>query len=328
MSGAVVAITGVTGFVGSGLARALVDAGYGVRGVVRPSSDRSRLVDLPLTYFAADVTDADSLRGAFAGADFVVHAAGMLGQAGVPEAAYHRLHVAGTRIVLAEAMRMDPPPRVLYVSSPGVLGPITGPPADETTPPAPSNPYERSKAAAEQVALRFAADGLPLVIARPEFIYGPGDTHVLGLFRAVQRGLFFYVGSGDYVCHPTFVSDAVDGMMHCLENGRCGQIYHITGPQPVTFRRLAEAIAAALDVRPPWLTVPKPIVWMGAAVLEVLGRVVGMAPPLTRTGVAFFSEDRCFSWQKAHEELDYVPQVGLEEGIRKAVTWYRENGYL
>ena len=63
-------------------------------------------------------------------------------------------------------------------------GPIF--PLEEDAAPAPTTAYERSKAEAERVALEFARRGLDVVLARPGFIYGPGDRHVLGLFRAIQ----------------------------------------------------------------------------------------------------------------------------------------------
>jgi nucleoside-diphosphate-sugar epimerase len=169
---------------------------------------------------------------------------------------------------------------------------------------------------------------MPIVIARPEFIYGPGDEHVLGLFQAVKRGIFFYVGSGQANCHPTYIDDAVDGMVRCLINGRVGQIYHITGPQPVTFKQLGEAIATALGVRPPWLKLPRPLALLAATALEGVGKLTGITPPLSRTGVAFFSEDRRFSWQKAHTELDYTPQFDLQTGVTATVRWYHEKGWM
>ncbi len=94
------------------------------------------------------------------------------------------------------------------------------------------------------------------------------------------------------------------------------------------FRELGSTIAEAIGVRPPWLQLPKPVVWSGAAALELVGKLIGIKPPLTRTGVAFFSEDRRFSWQKAHEELGYTPQFDLAEGVQRTVAWYREKGWL
>ena len=333
-----IGITGVTGFVGGALAVAMAAEGHEIVGVVRSTSEKkigcglvtkghSRInMDL-ISWREGDVTDPASLRGVFNGVDWLIHAAGMLGRAGVPDAEYFRLHEGGTANVLTEAER-GRVKRVLYVSSPGVLGPISGPPADESASLSPSNPYERSKAAAERVALKFAREGLPVVIARPEFIYGPGDLHVLGLFQAVSNGRFFTIDGGRHTCHPTYIDDAVAGMIAALKNGRVGDIYHIAGPEPVTFRELGETIAAALNVPVPHFNLPRWLAWLGAVGLELLFGAIGRQPPLSRTGVAFFSEDRRFSWQKAHLQLSYTPQFDLERGVAATVKWYREQGLL
>jgi nucleoside-diphosphate-sugar epimerase len=117
-------------------------------------------------------------------------------------------------------------------------------------------------------------------------------------------------------------------MLLALANGRPDQIYHITGPEPVTFRELGQTIAAALDVSPPRLNLPRWLAWLGAAGLEVAGGLLKKQPPLSRTGVAFFSENRRFSWQKAHDELGYTPQFDLQRGVVQTVAWYRENGLV
>ena len=334
-----VLLTGATGFVGGAVARRLAAEGVELHALTLPGSDRSRLAGVPVTFHSGDITAPAGLDALFDGATWIIHAAGMLGRAGVSETTYRRVNAEGTRHVLAaadaawRAGRTAADLRVLHVSSAGVLGPIrvaqaAGAHYDETSPLAPSNAYERSKALAEQYAAGFAAGGLPLVIARPEFIYGPGDVHVLGLFRAIRRGVFFYIGDGANTCHPTYVEDIVDGLLACLRRGAVGGVYHIAGPRPLPFRELAETIAAALDVPPPRRRVPVPLAWLGAAGLEAAGKLAGRAVPLSRTGVAFFSENRRSTYARAERELGFTPRVELPEGVARTVAWYRAQGLL
>ena len=321
-------VTGATGFVGGALCRALEQEGAEVHALARSSSARSTLNNVPVIWHEGDITEPQTLNGVFAGADWIIHAAGVLGRFGLAEQVYEQLNVEGTRNILEAALASGSRARVLHVSSPGVLGPTTGPGVAEDAPYLPGNAYERSKTRAEQVALDFARRGLDVVIARPGFIYGPGDRHVLGLFKAIRSGHFFYIDGGRHWCHPTFIADAVAGMLVCLSRGRPGEIYHIVGPAPVTFRELGKTIAAKLGVGPPWLSLPR---WLAAAIArgsEMVGPAVGRTPPLTRTGVAFFAEDRIFSRKKICDELGFTPQNDLAAGIAQTVGWYREHGWL
>ena len=321
-------ITGATGFVGGALASALAQRGAEIHALSRPTADRTSLGSLAVTWHEGDITEPRSLNGVLARADYVVHAAGKLGQAGVPEEVYRQVHVDGTRNIMAAALASPARPLVLHISSPGVLGPISGDVATEDAPCRPSNSYERSKASAEQVVHEFATRGLRVVIARPEFIYGPGDRHVFRLFHAVRNRRFFYIDSGRHFCHPTFIEDAVGGMLLCLSHGREGEVYHLAGPRPVTFRELGVTIAAGLGVSPPALSLPRWLALSGALGLEGLSRVAGRTPLLSRTAVAFFSEDRRFSWKKAHDELGYTPQYDFAAGTARTVAWYRHHGWL
>jgi len=326
-----VLVTGGTGFLGSALVRALVVRGDRVHVLVRPSSDRSRLAGLDVETVVGDVTAPETLPRAVEGVEVVYHLAGKLGQFGVPEKAYQRLHVEGTCNVL-RACAEQPPKRFVYCSSPGMLGAIAPgePLRAEDAPHRPVSIYERSKSAAERAALPLAAElGIPLVIARPEFIYGPGDRHVVGLFRAIQSGRFFYMGTGTCLCHPSYVDDVVAGLIACGGGrARPGEVYHICGPRPVTIRELAEAIARALDVRPPRLHLPVPLVRAGAWAAELVARVARIEPPLSLESVRFFTESRAFSIDKARCELGWSPQVDLDAGVRRAVAWYRAQGML
>jgi nucleoside-diphosphate-sugar epimerase len=324
-------VTGASGFIGGALVRALLARGERVRALVRASSDLWRLEGLEVEIVRGDVLSPASLSPALEGVETAYHLAGMLGRFGVPEEAYRRLHVEGTCHLL-RACAAQGAGRLVHCSSPGMLGALApgDPPHVEGAPHRPTGAYERSKSAAERAALPLAAElGLPLVVVRPEFVYGPGDTHVLGLFRAIQGGTFFYIGSGDCLCHPTYVDDAVAGLLACASpRARAGEVYHVCGPRPVTIHAWVTAIAAALEVRPPRLHVPVPLVRAGAWGAEIAGRLLGIEPPLSREGVRFFTQSRAFSTEKAQRELGWAPQVEVEEGARRAVAWYREEGML
>lgn len=320
-----VVVTGATGFVGSALAQALVKRGDEVVALARPTSDRSRLAETAVEWAMADVTEPDSLQGVFAGADAVIHSAGMLGQAGVADEVYMRLNVEGTRHVLAEAVAAGVG-RVLHVSSTGVIGPVGDEAAGEDAPLFPDTPYEKSKALAEDVVLGFVREqGVNGVIARPSFLYGPGDTHVLGLFKAIEKGQFFYIDGGKALCHPAFIEDAVQGMLLCLDHGRAGEIYHVTGERPVSFKEFGETVAQVLGVRPPWLNLPRPLAKLLINGLNTLCELVTIQPPLTRTAVSFFGDNRYYDWSKSADALGYRPCVDLPEGVERTIAWYRAN---
>jgi UDP-glucose 4-epimerase len=323
-----VLITGGTGFLGSHLVRALCQAGRPVRVLARPTSDLSRLGGLDVELALGDVLLPNTLSEALDGVAIVYHLAGMLGGARVPDAAYRDLHVNGTLNVLMVAQAAGVR-RFVYISSPGVLGPIRNPPADETWPHAPSNIYEATKSEGEKLALAFAQrTGLSLTVVRPEFVYGPGDTHVLGLFQAIQKRQFFFIGSGENHVHPTYVDDAVRGMMLCETDGCAVRVYQIAGPEPVTIRQLAMMVATTLGVAPPRLHVPRLLATAVAAGLELATVVVPFRPPLSRSAINFLTETRAFSTARAEAELGYVPQVPLSEGICRTVAWYQDQGLL
>ena len=322
-----VAVTGATGFLGAALCRALVGAGHEVVALLRPNSDQTRIADLTLTKRWADVTDSATLAPAIAGCDWLVHAAGRLGAFGISEEAYHQLHVEGTRNVLVAAQAANVQ-RVLYVSSPGVLGSTDGAALEESAEYNPTNRYERSKAEAEKVAREFTENGLLVIIVRPEFVYGPGDTHVLDLFKAVQNGRIFLIDGGKSYCHPTYIDDAVSGMMLALDKGEVGEIYHIAGHESLPMRDFLGHIAAAVGGKQPSLSLPSKMLKPVAAVAEKAGETVGIKPPLTPSAVDFFSTSYRFATQKARSELGYRPTTSIQDGLRWSVEWYREQGLL
>jgi nucleoside-diphosphate-sugar epimerase len=326
MSSGKVLVTGGTGFVGSNLVEALVDRKYDVRCLVREGSRTSLLKNLRVELVYGDIKDKASLPSALKDVTTVFHLAGILGKWGVPNQVYWDIHVTGTRLLLESCVERGVR-RFIYCSSAGVLGPIKKPPADESCAYAPSNAYEYAKAEAEKLVLSYK-EKLDVTIVRPEFIYGPKDKHVLGLFRSIKNRRFFIIGDGKALLHPTYIEDLNTGFILCLENHRSiGEVYLIVGERYVTVEDLVNIICQNLGQKTSWIHIPTWIAKVFAEVSEFVGKVLKFEPPLTYSKVKFFTENRAFTYSKAERDLRYKP-VKLADGIEKTIKWYYRNGYL
>ena len=323
-------IVGATGFIGSHVVKRLLSRGFHVRALVRNNGHQNHLVHKDVELIYGDVLDRNSLRNAADDVDLVYSVFGLLGLWGIPDHIYREINVYGVRNLLDACLGKNVK-QFIHVSSAGVLGPLSsGVIADETFPLNPSNIYETTKCEAEKEVVDFNRDhGIPFTIIRPEFVYGPGDSHVLGLFRSIRDKKFALIGKGESLLHPTYIDDLVQGIIQCTSNEKAvGQIYLMTGSRPYPVREIAQIISEELDVDLLKLDLPIPLALFLGRVLELSAKVIRFEPPLNRSRVKFFSQNRAFSFQKAHKELEYDPQVEFREGVKRTVKWYRDNKCL
>jgi dihydroflavonol-4-reductase len=327
-------VIGGTGFIGGCIADMLRRKDYEVCVTVR-SKDAPELKnpssDPQLKFLYGNVLDPDSIRGCLRGSDLVFGCFGLLGKWGLSDRDYWQTNVVGVANLL-KAISEAGIRQFIHLSSAGVLGPLAdGVIADESHRFNPSNIYETTKCEAEKEVHRYAGEHrIPFTIVRPEFVYGPGDMHVFGLFRAIQRKRFPLIGSGKSLLHPTYIDDLVQGILLCAGNQNAyGKTYLITGDRSVSVKHLGTTIARALNVPLLPVRLPKPVALAMAGICESLARILNHREPvLTRARVKFFSENRAFSNARAHRELGYVPRMGLDEGVRRTVSFYREKGLL
>ncbi len=323
-------VTGGTGFIGSHIVKYLLSRGFQVKVLVRGTSNSGRLADMDVELVYGDILEAGSLKKCCEDVDLVYSCVGILGEWGIPESTYWKVNTEGVRNLL-ESCPDSRIRRFMHISSAGVLGPLQdGVIADESFPYNPSNVYEQTKCEAEKIISNLCPKkDIPFTTIRPEFVYGPGDTHVLGLFKAIRQGKFVFIGNGESLLHPTYIDDLIYGVHLCTANENAkGQIYLITGDKPIEVKDLAEAIAEELGVPQPSLKIPLPIAHLGANVMEWTAKLIKFDPLLTDSRVRFFTENRAFSSEKARVELGYTPQVELREGVRRTVKWYQESNYL
>ncbi len=324
-----VALTGASGYTGQYLLRALRSRGDRVTVLVRPQSVTTALTDLASRVVQGDLRDEAAIETLVEGAEGVLHVAAVYRTAGHPDSYYREVNVEGSRRLFEAALRYGVG-RFVHTSTVGVHGHIAHPPADEDAPYSPGDIYQETKAEADRLALAFHRErGLPVAIVRPGAIYGPGETRLLKLFRAIARGRYAIVGTGRTFYHPVFIDDLVQGFLLALDHPRAaGEAFIIAGPRYVSQRELADTVAHHTGGRVWPFRIPATPLIVAGSLCEALCVPLGIEPPLHRRRTEFWVKSRAFSTDKARRVLGYAPQVDWDEGVRQTVAAYREAGWL
>lgn len=324
-----VALTGASGYTGGRLLAALRARGDEVSALVRTRSASDALRTSGARLIEGDLSDRSALERLLEGTRAVVHVAAVYRTAGHPDSYYRDVNVGGTERLLEAAARRGIQ-RFVHTSTVGVHGHVDSPPADETAPLAPGDIYQQTKAEAEALALSYhRTRGVPVAVVRPGAIYGPGETRLLKLFRAIARGRYAVVGSGRSFYHPVFIDDLVAGFLLALDRPEAvGEAFLIAGPRYVSQDELAALIARATGGRVLPFHLPAGPLQLLGDLVEAVCVPLGLEPPLHRRRVDFWTKSRAFSIEKARRLLGYAPRVDLEEGIGRTAAWYREAGWL
>lgn len=324
-------VTGATGFTGGHLARYLVRRGQVVRALVRdPAVPAARaLAGEGIELAKGDLTDRASIAAALSDVAVVYNIAALYREAALPQSSYHAVNAEAVGVIVEEAARAGAR-RVVHCSTVGVHGDVERPPANEDAPLRPGDVYQESKLAGEGIAREASRrTGLPLVIARPTGIYGPGDRRLLKLFRGVARGHFVTLGRGEIFYHLTHIDDLVEAFRLCSEaEGAVGRTYILAGPDVTTLNELVGIIADEAGVKRPRLHLPVWPFWLAGALCEAVCAPIGVEPPIYRRRVDFFTKSRAFDSARARRELGYAPRIGVREGVRRTLAWYRESGWI
>jgi dihydroflavonol-4-reductase len=312
-------ITGANGFSASHLVKLLAQRGDRVIGLVRKTSDLSRLADCQIELVYGDLNDQALLQTAMTDVDVVFHIAAYVEYGIIDVPAMEAANVAGTRSVMAAAQAAGVR-KVVYCSTIGIFGDTQGRVIDETfqrEQQGYSSVYDRTKYEAQVIVDEFAAAGLPVVSVCPSGILGPDDPHFGPVLKSFLKGSLKLWAGGDRITGVVHVDDLAQAMILAADVAPNGEKYIISTGELTTRAMFAivgrdQGVAVPADA-PPWL------VRLLGYLLEGVGRVTGWQPPLSRERVHYVY-DRCVrvDASKARRELGWQPR-SVEATIRSLV---------
>ena len=318
-------VTGATGFVGSHLVDALLQAGCTVTALARSPTKAATLVERGVTIVSGDLHREPALNQAVADQDIVYHVAGVV--AARSEADFLLANRDGTRNLAAAAERGGCP-RFILISSLAAAGPAPRHrPLNGTEEPHPVTAYGRSKLAAEQVV---RSTSLSWSIVRPAVVYGPRDREVLKLFRLARLGIAPIFGSGDQELSAIHAADLARALLAVGTSSQtAGHTYHACHPQIFTSLEFNQAIGSAIGhaVRP--LRIPARVGRLLLRLTEASARMAGQPTILTSDKANEFFQP---AWTGDPSPLmrdgGWQPAFDLQSGLADTYQWYRKAGWL
>jgi dihydroflavonol-4-reductase len=322
-------VTGASGFVGSAVARALVARGLHVRVLMRASASHVNIAGVHCEPVTGDMRDDASMTAAMKGARYLFHVAADYRLWARDPGEIERNNFLGASATMGAALKCGVE-RVVYTSSVAALKPGESA-VDETsrhTPQSVIGAYKRSKLVAEREVERLIqTEKLPAVIVAPSTPIGPRDIKPTPTGRVIVEAatgrMPAFVDTGLNLVH---VDDVAQGHLAALDKGRIGENY-ILGGTDVALETMLADIALFSGRRAPTIKLPRgplfPLAW-GA---ELVARITGKEPFLTADALRMSRYRMFFSSEKARRELGYSARP-YQEGLKDALTWFRENGYL
>jgi dihydroflavonol-4-reductase len=323
-------ITGATGFLGSHVARVFAEQGADLRLLVRPTSSLKNLAGLKAETVTGDLRDSASVEKAMSGCEVVFHVAADYRLWVRDAAEMYRSNVEGTRAVL-EAARKHGVRSVVYTSSVATVGFTgNGRPADEDSPVCLADMighYKRSKFMAEQLAVEAGRSGMRVVTVNPTTPVGEQDIKPTPSGRIVVdflKGKFpAYVDTG---LNLVDVHECARGHVAALEKGKTGERY-ILGGENLTLKQILDKLGAISGLPSPKVKLPYFFAYAAGWVDEtVSGRWLGREPRATVEAVRMGKKKMWASSEKAARELGWKI-LPAQDALRRAVEWFRANGY-
>lgn len=321
-------VIGANGYLGSHVARLLVEDGEDVRVMVRAGANTIGIDDLDVTRFEGDIFSDDVLRAAMTGADViyycVVDTRGWLRD---PSPLF-RTNVEGTRNVLDIAVEPEIAAglkRFVFTSSYATVGRKRGKVADEDDIVSDKGltPYVRSRVQAEKLVLSYARErGLPAVAMCVSTTYGGRDwgrTPHGAIIAGAAFGKLPFVMRGIEL-EAVGVNDAARALILAADKGRVGERYLIS-EKMISNAEVARIAALEAKMPPPAKTIPLPLAYALAAMGTAKARLRDTDEKLSLGSLRLMRAEGPLDCSKAVQELGWQPRP-VEESIREAARFW------
>lgn len=329
-------VVGAGGFVGGFLVEEALHRGYEVWAGVRESTSRKYLSDPAIHFINLDFDNPAELSAALSSAlpegerwDWIVYNLGAtkcLSFSDFSKINYDYLR----RFTDALAASGKVPDKLLYMSSLSAVGPgdETGyTPFTERMVPHPNTKYGASKLKAE---MHLAMSGIPHIIFRATGIYGPRDKDYFLMFEAIKKGFDFSVGFRRQLLSFIYVEDLARAVYDALEKAPVGETYNVAEPRSYTQKEFREIASEAIGKK--HVVGVRMTLW-GVKAVSVIAEKWGVArmkPSTLNRDKYNIMKQRNWSVDisKARAGFGFSPEVGLREGVRRSIEWYKKEGWL
>lgn len=327
-------ITGASGFIGSFIVEEALRRGFETWAAVRKSSSREWLQDERIKFIELSLNSKEQLVEQLRGKDFdyVVHAAGVTKCLNRQD--FRRINTEGTKNLAEALIELQMPlKRFVYLSSLSIFGAIKEeqPYEDirESDTPNPNTEYGRSKLEAEKI-LDSLGSRIPYIILRPTGVYGPREKDYFVMAKSIKQHTDFAVGYKRQDITFVYVTDVVQAVFLALNHGDNGRRYFLSDGKVYQSTTFSNLIREELG-RPWWIRITAPV-WVLRVITffgEYISRMTGKVSVLNNDKFNILKQRnwRC-DIQSAIDELGYQPKVTLEEGVRRTIKWYKENGWI
>jgi nucleoside-diphosphate-sugar epimerase len=312
-------LTGATGFIGSHFLKHGLAAGHSMTCAVRSPKQADSIRALGALPWEGDLQNPRELSLALAGFDVLIHAAGCRDLTARPEVLEQNNTILTQRVVDAAAKAEVH--QFIYISAASVV--MSDPtPLLNTTESSPIVlrdylPYARSKALAEASVLSVQQSAMKVVVLRPSFVWGRGDSVDTEIGPASNRGQFGWFSQGRYPFASCSIANLCDALEYAMQYTESGRVFNISDQESVEFRAFMSRRLEVSGFRVPTLSVPRKLAWWLGAFTENGWKYLPMPgkPPLVREMVRLMGFPFTVSIERAKRELGYLAPYSIEAAM-------------